>query len=243
MELKVLGSSSHGNGYILTNGNETLIIECGIPLKEVKQALNYNVSSIAGALVSHIHGDHAKYAGKYAKEGINIIAGDDVLLKHKIHDAFSMRIPSGITRHILKGFTVIAFPVSHDVPTFGFHIHHPDMGNLLFLTDTYMSEYTFPDVNHFLIEANYSEDILDENVKRGIVHQAVKDRVWQSHMEIETTKGVLSAHDLRKARDIVLIHLSNDNSNAKEYKAAIEGLTGVVTYTAKKGLEISLSQI
>lgn len=37
MKIQVLGSSSKGNGYILTEGNETLVIEAGVSLSEVKE--------------------------------------------------------------------------------------------------------------------------------------------------------------------------------------------------------------
>ena len=37
MELRVLGSSSSGNCYILDNGNEALIIEAGIRFIDVKK--------------------------------------------------------------------------------------------------------------------------------------------------------------------------------------------------------------
>lgn len=37
MELRVLGSSSSGNCYILDNGNEALIIEAGIRFIDVKR--------------------------------------------------------------------------------------------------------------------------------------------------------------------------------------------------------------
>lgn len=37
MELKVLGSSSNGNCYILDNGKEALILEAGVRFQEVKR--------------------------------------------------------------------------------------------------------------------------------------------------------------------------------------------------------------
>ena len=55
MELKVLGSGSSGNCYILENDNEALIIEAGLPFMEVKKALNFNVMKIKAVLVSHTH--------------------------------------------------------------------------------------------------------------------------------------------------------------------------------------------
>ena len=64
MELKILGSSSKGNCYLLDNGDDCLMIECGIPFKDVQKAVNFGISRIAGVIISHEHGDHAKHAGK-----------------------------------------------------------------------------------------------------------------------------------------------------------------------------------
>lgn len=62
MTLRVLGSSSSGNCYLLqseTTG-EVLAIEAGIKFDKVKQALDFDVNSVVGCIVSHEHGDHAK---------------------------------------------------------------------------------------------------------------------------------------------------------------------------------------
>lgn len=37
MQLKVLGSSSKGNGYVLDGNNEALVIEAGVKLIEAKK--------------------------------------------------------------------------------------------------------------------------------------------------------------------------------------------------------------
>ncbi len=55
MKLKVLGSGSSGNCYILHNETEALIIEAGFPFMEVKKALDFNISKIQGVVISHEH--------------------------------------------------------------------------------------------------------------------------------------------------------------------------------------------
>ena len=51
MRLKGLGSSSAGNCYLLiSDSGETLILDCGIPIKEIKKGLDWNVKGIAGVL-------------------------------------------------------------------------------------------------------------------------------------------------------------------------------------------------
>ena len=72
MKFRCLGSGSSGNCYILENNSEALIIEAGIPFMAVKKALDFNISKIAGVVVSHSHGDHAKHVGEYEKSGISV---------------------------------------------------------------------------------------------------------------------------------------------------------------------------
>ena len=55
MLLKILGSSSSANGYILENNSECLILEAGVKLSRVKYILNFNISKVAGVCVSHEH--------------------------------------------------------------------------------------------------------------------------------------------------------------------------------------------
>nr|DAR48661.1 MAG TPA: YycJ-like MBL-fold protein [Bacteriophage sp.] len=56
MRLKCLGSSSSGNCYLLTSeSGETLILDCGIPIKEIKKGLDWDIRGIAGVIISHTH--------------------------------------------------------------------------------------------------------------------------------------------------------------------------------------------
>lgn len=55
MKLKVLGSGSSGNCYILENDTEALIIEAGVLFMEVKKALDFSISKIRGVVISHEH--------------------------------------------------------------------------------------------------------------------------------------------------------------------------------------------
>lgn len=55
-KLKCFGSSSSGNGYILENENEALLIECGCRFMDCKKAMNFQISKIVGCLISHEHG-------------------------------------------------------------------------------------------------------------------------------------------------------------------------------------------
>lgn len=63
MKLKVLGSSSSGNCYLIeANDNEKLILDAGVNFKVVQKELNFNFNGIEGVLITHEHMDHLKYA-------------------------------------------------------------------------------------------------------------------------------------------------------------------------------------
>lgn len=67
MKLKVLGSSSSGNCYLIEVSNvEKLVLDAGINFKEVQKALNFNLKGIQGVLITHEHMDHLKYAPNFA---------------------------------------------------------------------------------------------------------------------------------------------------------------------------------
>ena len=55
MKLKVLSSGSHGNCYLLETNTETLILDCGIPIKDIKIGLNFDLRRVSGVLVTHSH--------------------------------------------------------------------------------------------------------------------------------------------------------------------------------------------
>ena len=78
MELKVLGSSSNGNCYILDNGKEALLLEAGVRFQEVKKALGYNLRKVVGCLITHRHNDHAKYIKAMVDNGFHTLALADV---------------------------------------------------------------------------------------------------------------------------------------------------------------------
>ncbi|MBC8059294.1 MAG: hypothetical protein H7Y18_01360 [Clostridiaceae bacterium] len=122
---------------MLKNETECLILECGIPFIEVKKALDFNLATVVGCLVTHEHGDHCKYV----KDVIN--SGIDVYMSSGTKEAIgieSHRIKTVISFDTFKvgGFTVLAFDVRHDCEEpFGYVIHHKDTGSILFATDTF----------------------------------------------------------------------------------------------------------
>lgn len=56
MFMKVVGSGSSGNAYILENNGQTLLLDCGCKWKDILKAMNYNIIDCVGCLLTHEHG-------------------------------------------------------------------------------------------------------------------------------------------------------------------------------------------
>lgn len=241
MELKCLGSTSSGNCYLLEAENETLIIEAGVDMREVKKALKWQMSKVCGCLISHEHNDHAKFLSDMTKNGIKVLALPEVFTAKKIKNRAFCKEIEPMHGYIVGGFKVFVLSVVHDVPCVGFVIEHKDMGRLLFITDTMMLEYRLPNLDHIMIEANYSDEILQENIENGIMPLSMRDRLLHSHMEINTTREVLKSNDLSNVREIVLLHLSARNSDAEQFRQSVREIAGKPIYVAKSGFSLDLS--
>lgn len=243
MELSILGSSSDGNCYIIQNETEALVLECGVSFKEVKKALNFNISKVVGALVTHEHGDHAKYINDFLQARITVWLSEGTMSKLNLKSKFLPLLLSDMKHIKIGNFRILPFKVKHDAAEpMGFLINHPDTGNVLFATDTYFLPNRFANLNNVLIEANYRMDLLKRNIEAGRVPSILRDRTLQSHMSFETCKEALLANDLSQVNNIVLIHLSNGNSNADEFQRDMQEATGKTIHIADSGMIIPFNK-
>lgn len=242
MVLKVLGSSSSGNCYILENKQEALIIEAGVKFIDVKKALDFDIRKVVGCLITHQHNDHAKYIKNMVDSGFLTLALPEVWTAKGVSDSRALCIESG-KGYRFGGFKVLPFTACHDVPCVGYLIEHKETGRIMFLTDSCMCEYVFPGLNHVMIECNYSDEKLIEAINAGRTLPSQRDRLMTSHMELDMCKEFLRANDLSKVSNIILLHLSDNNSDEGRFVKEIERLTGKMVYAARAGLEIELERI
>lgn len=239
MKLIVVGSSSRGNNYLLEDSNgRQLVIEAGCRLKEA-QALGLKICRCEGVIVSHIHFDHSKYLRDYTKVGLDVLSTKDV---HENNKFGTIAARSGVT-YAFGPYRVTAVSVEHDVECFAYLIHHPEMGTLFFATDCYNLHQVIKGVTHYLIEANYSDEKLNEWVLRGKTTSQMADRVRLSHMSLQHCIDYLKMCEVEKtARTIVLIHGSNRHLDKDIAENRVAGAFGVATYVAESGMEIFLNK-
>ena len=124
-----------------------------------------------------------------------------------------------------------------ECPCYGFLITHPDLGRMLYITDTELVKWRFKDINHILISCNYQRKYInDENL-------AKRNHVFRGHMELETVKEFIKANSSDSLQNIVLCHLSEKNSIPEECVVETKKVVkhNVFVDYARKGLEVELN--
>lgn len=243
MHLHTLSSGSHGNCYLLTDSNgHTLIIDLGIKFQDVQRALSYDLQRVVGAVVTHRHGDHATAVEKAAQAGIIIHTNLDVINAQREYIR-PLLIKTNVRQWTMIGgdFEVLPLQVVHDVPCEAFVVRHPEMGKLLFCTDSVTLPYKLNGLNHIMIEANYSDKMLEQAITEGTTHAAMRPRLLASHMELATTIQALKAQDLSQVEEIILLHLSSGHADPEFFKDRVQAATAIPTYVATDGLQLEIS--
>lgn len=203
-----LGSTSAGNCYIL-HSDTYLILDAGVHISKILQAIDFRLDLVQGVAVTHEHGDHAKSAKEFTKRGIDVW------------------MPYERSERKMGDWNIKALPVKHDVKNHAFFIRHPKMGSILYATDMVSLPYKFDDINHIMIEANFCEDIITQKVLNGSIDPVVRKRIMNTHFSIQKVIAWLKVQDLKKTESITLLHLSNGNSNAASFRDQVERLTGI----------------
>ena len=226
MNIKVLGSSSKGNCYVVSDGMTQLLLDCGLKMKEILAGIDFQPQFVKGCLVTHSHGDHVKSANKLSQlYGVRVYASRGCIEAAQLR---CVRAVKALSEFSVGSFKVLPFDIQHDAPEpLGFLLKSTETDEkLLYFTDTYYLKYRFKGVTHILCEANYDLDILNEKVSGGDVPKCLTDRVISSHMSIEHLEQFLRSCDLSKLRAVYLCHLSDSNSNAADFRKRIQRLTG-----------------
>ncbi|WEL48761.1 MBL fold metallo-hydrolase [Enterococcus casseliflavus] len=241
ISVKVFGSGSSGNGYLIDDGHSQLIIECGVQFSKVQQLMEYNFSRVAGALITHEHRDHCKYISSlidktavdvYATHGSIDAMFNDPVLKLKAHHGYRFNELQYKRTQKIGTWYVTPFETKHDVAEpCGFLIDNSAGDRLVFVTDSYYVKYRFPNVTHMMIEANYSKEIVDQKMNRGFDIKR-KERLLESHFDFDRTLDFIKSNKSDRLQEVWLLHLSDANSHEQKFKEDTQKLVGVPVYIA-----------
>lgn len=240
MKLKVIGTGSSGNCYYLKPEiGKGILIECGLPFRKIKEGIDFDLFNVAGCILSHEHkADHARCPQELINSGIPVYMSYGTAVATKVNNPTC--IIAG-DQFEIGDFKIKAFKVVHDaVEPFGFMISHPEMGNMVFATDTKELNYEFEGVNHWLIEANFSETIMLDGLEKDRLSAHLANRVYENHMSVETCIELLQKHSMKNCHSITLIHLSSTNAWGELFEGMVTRAIGIKPNIAKNGLTFEL---
>lgn len=229
LDILPIASGSSGNAYIVSDAHTTILLECGIPFKQIQKAINFE--PIDACLISHSHQDHCKAVNDILKAGIDVYMLSETKAELNLPDRHNLHtIEPHQPFYISSRWKIHPFEVSHDVPNTGYILSASLGEQIVFFTDTYYTKHTFPNTTHWIVECNFIKEKLDNNLYQGDLHTTLRNRIVKSHMSLETLKDMFKANDLSMTKEIYLTHLSDSNSDAAQMKREIQELTGKVVY-------------
>ena len=223
MEIKTLASGSTGNAYLVGDGTTTLLLECGISMRELMRRSRFTLSRVDACLITHEHGDHARAVHDVMARGIPVYCSEGTAGFLGIHESAGYHRVQHGQRVDIGTFAVLPMSTCHDVAEpLGWLLESIRTGErLVFLTDTSRAEDTFPPLDHILIECNHmgAESMADTNA-----YQA--QRIIDNHLSLPECLAFLTHQDLSRVQDIRLLHISRRHGDPDAMRRAVAAATG-----------------
>ncbi len=227
MHIQVLSSGSKGNCTLVRAGDVNLLIDAGLPLRELEtrfESARFPAREIHHIALTHGHLDHARSSGSLAKRtGATLHLCERLMLNKSVEQAPIMQTLHVGTADQLRTPTqpletdaleLLPVLIPHDaVPTVAFRMEHKGR-RAVYLTD--MGEPTaaiasqLRDSHVLILEFNYDEEML----RKGPYPINLKKRVAGrgGHLSNKQAAEVLGHLAGPNLHTLVLAHLSEKNN-------------------------------
>ena len=128
--------------------------------------------------------------------------------------------------------------IAHSVENYAYVIDNDNIGRMLFITDCVRFPYRIKGVNHLIVEANYSNDIVIDHMMNGYEIRSQN----QYHMELEDTIECIKNNMSSELNNVIIAHLSDGQSDERMFADRIYDETGIMPKIASKGLVVELNK-
>jgi len=214
----VLGSSSSGNCTLVTDGITTILMDAGLPVKyTASRVLELtDREEISGIFISHEHSDHTRNlfplakryrAPVYLSPPVSWYLGEkDGVTVVEIRDGAAVTV---------GGLKVTPFIVPHDaIDPFGFIIEGKG-GSMGLVTDLGGVDERITELlrdrEGLVIESNHDDEMLQNGRYPTYLKRRIMDE--KGHLSNNQCKALLTNIVGPRTRDIVLVHLSEENND------------------------------
>jgi phosphoribosyl 1,2-cyclic phosphodiesterase len=235
LEITILASGSNGNAALVRTETAAFLVDAGLSTNEQTLRLSscgVEPRDLCAILVTHEHGDHTKGLAQWSKKHATPIYCNRqtaAVLRDKVLDFNGWKIFESGAEFVLEGTTIRSFLIPHDaVEPVGFVIRER-AHSFGFLTDlghaTTLVAESLRGVDGLLIEANYDEELLQNDTKRP---WSIKQRIQSRHGHLSNTAAAETVSGIRHdgLGHLLLGHLSRDCNSEKLALGAMNRMLG-----------------
>ena len=232
--LRTIATGSSGNSYVLiSNTGEILLLDLGVSEKTIKKGIDWKISNVVGAVISHWHKDHSLSVKDFKSIGIPILA------PYLCNSCKSMNMgeftvkPFDLTT--IDGNWTHTDANGEPCPIYGFLITHPEIGRMLYITDCEVIKWRFKGINHILLGTNYDKDLVN------VDNQSKANHVFRGHLSIDTACDFVKSNNSKNLQNVIMCHLSKDNAEPDLFIKKMQKVAPQANvYVARNGLEVEL---
>ncbi|BDU74941.1 MBL fold metallo-hydrolase [Mesoterricola silvestris] len=235
MRYASLASGSKGNCHAFSRGSETLLVDAGISLKQIRlrlAELGWDPGQVRAVAITHEHSDHiAAIPVLLRNTDWDLLATPETLARIQaiqgIEIPRSRWIPLRAGEAVpWNGMTVLPFTTPHDaadsvayrIEAGGFHAAVvTDLGHPTALVEDHCR-----DLDLLVLEANHDVQMLREGGYPAVLKARILSRV--GHLSNESMGELLGRVLSGRLRNVVLAHLSEQNNDPELARFAAEGI-------------------
>lgn len=226
VSFSVLGSGSCGNSYIFSCNGEAILVDAGYSYKQIEERIQnagLDISTVKALLLTHLHPDHNKSAGTFARKTGNPVFVSEKCLQYASNEYISMNLPLQTKKFFEPGvpfqvghFEINSFYTSHDsAGSVGYSIKC-DEKTFVVITDTGFYTPQMVEVaknaNILFLESNYDEEML----RTGSYPNYLKKRIAgeRGHLSnFQAQKFLKECSFDTNRKPVYLVPLSSNNND------------------------------
>jgi len=207
MRFIVIASGSKGNATLVIDKGRVLLIDMGITLKVLKEALakeNLNLYNINAMLLTHEHWDHTA--------GIKYLPPIPIYCTKETYQSDTVVELEPYKQFEIEHFKITPVSTSHDVKNpLGFIIENEEE-KLVYLTDsgkiTVKTLQKLKNADYYIIESNHDVDMLMATNRPMFLKKRILST--KGHLSNEQSASYMCKCIGENTKEIVLAHLSEE---------------------------------
>lgn len=239
MRVCSLGSGSRGNGLVISDGEQALLVDCGFGPRAVATRLaqvGVQPEQVVGLVLTHEHQDHAQGAARaqhkwrwpvYASAGTLSALGE-------IPARWGHAIVAG-TPTAIEGFTVDCVSIPHDAAApIAVAVGITRSGARVAVAHDLGAvpeglHAAFAQADVLCVEANHDEEMLRQGPYPPMLQQRI--RGGRGHISNAQAAALLASLAHRHLQGVFLLHLSETNNTPTEAEGSVRRTLRRAGYT------------